>query len=157
MRARSLEQLDSEGLLERREADRERLGRWAERARRDLALSRDTLANLDPERAMTVAYEAGFRACAGLLGLAGYRLKSQPGHHRAALEGASHVIPSERVASLEVLDGARRFRNASLYEEAAPIAASDLDELHREVEALIVMFETKLAESPRPSPSTTGQ
>lgn len=148
MRARSLEQLESEGLLERREPDRERLRRWAERARRDLTLSRDTLAKLDPERAMTVAYEAGFRACSGLLALAGYRLKSQPGHHRAALEGASHLVPAERVASLDVLDAARRSRNASLYDEPAPMAANDLDELQREAEAIVATFDSRLMQSP---------
>ncbi|MES2208610.1 MAG: hypothetical protein V4515_00245 [Chloroflexota bacterium] len=57
----------------------------------------DVLARLDRDRAMAVAYEAGYRACAGLLVLAGYRVTSQPGHHRAAIEGAGALLgPSAR-------------------------------------------------------------
>lgn len=144
MRARTLDQLEAEGLLERRDPDVERIRRWADRARRDLALSRDTLAKLDPERAATVAYEAGFRACAGILGLAGYRIRSQPGHHRAALEAASHLVPPDRIASLDQLDDARRFRNASLYDEPAPMGDADLGELLEEVEQIIATLEAKL-------------
>lgn len=146
MRARSLEQLKADGLLERRDVAVDRVRRWSERAHRDLRLARDVLAKEDAERAATVAYEAGFRACAGILGLSGYRLRSQPGHHRAALEGATHFLPLDVVPSLDQLDNARRFRNASLYEEAAPMGEADLNELLSETERLLSALDARLSE-----------
>lgn len=144
MRARSFDQLEAEGLLERREVDTDRVRRWVQRARRDLKVSREVLATVDPERAMTVAYEAGFHACAGFLGLAGYRVRSQPGHHRAAIEGASHLLPEGDVPALDVLDDARRFRNASLYDEPGPLGDDDLAELTTEVERIVSALEARL-------------
>lgn len=144
MRARSLDRLEAEGLLERRKVEADRVRRWAERARRDLKLSHDVLAKVDPERAMTVAYEAGFHACAGLLGLAGYRIRSQPGHHRAAIEGASHLLPEGDIPALDLLDDARRFRNASLYDEPEPMGDEDLAELLTEVDRIVSALEAKV-------------
>lgn len=144
MRARTLEQLEAEGLLERRAVDMHLIRRWSERAQRDLRLARDVLADQDPERAATVAYEAGFRACAGILALAGYRIRSQPGHHRAALEGTTHLVPADEMAALDRLDDARRFRNASLYEDPAPMAEDDLGELIVEIERLLKTLGSRL-------------
>ncbi len=92
MRFRTLEELVALGLLESKPADPGRVGRWLERSRTDHALAADVLARLDRDRAMAVAYEAGYRACAGLLMLAGYRVTSQPSHHRAAIEGAGALL-----------------------------------------------------------------
>ena len=78
MRFRTVEELVALGLLESKPPDPTRVGRGLERSRTDHALEADVLARLDRDRAMAVAYEAGYRACAGLLVLAGYRVTSQP-------------------------------------------------------------------------------
>lgn len=49
-----------------------------------------------------------------------------------------------RARSLDQLDDARRFRNASLYEEPAPIGEEDLGELFGEVERILGVLEAKL-------------
>ncbi len=74
------------------------MSRWLARSRKDLDLAGNLLADVDRDRAMAVAYEAGYRACAGILDLAGYRVTSQPGHHRAAIDGATLILGAERRA-----------------------------------------------------------
>ena len=114
MRFRALEDLRAVGLLERKPPDPGRVARWLERSRADQALAAEVLAPVHRERAMAVAYEAGYRACAGLLVLAGFRVTSQPGHHRAAIEGAAALLGPSARPLLRRLDGARRFRNETL-------------------------------------------
>ena len=113
----TLDDLVTRGLLQRKPADRRRVTRWLARSRKDLDLAANLLAGVDPDRAMAVAYEAGYRACAGILDLAGYRITSQPGHHRAAIDAATIVLGSERRALLRRLDRARRFRDQALIPE----------------------------------------
>ena len=67
MAGEALDRLVGAGLLARKPADRARVVRWSARSRKDLALAATVLASLDLERAMAVAYEAGYRACAGIL------------------------------------------------------------------------------------------
>lgn len=73
MAARTLEQLVALGLLAPKRPDQPQVARWLARSRKDLHLAGDLLAGVDRERAMAVAYEAGYRACAGILDLAGSR------------------------------------------------------------------------------------
>lgn len=138
MRFRSLEELVALGLLEPKPPDPNRVRRWLGRSRSDLVLARDVVAPLDRDRAMAIAYEAGFRACAGLLVLAGYRVTSQPGHHRAAIEGAGALLGPPSRALLRRLDAARHFRNENLYGDAAPAPAGELRQLLADVETLLV-------------------
>lgn len=144
MRARPLDELVGARLLERRRVGRSHVRKLVARAERDLGLARDVLAPIDEERAMTLAYEAGFRACLGLLALAGYRVRSQPGHHRGALEGAAAVLGPERLPLLTRLDHARDFRNASLYEGARPLGTGELAQLLRDVSDLIGQVQRRL-------------
>ena len=137
MRFRTLEELVALGLLERKPPDPARVGRWLERSRSDLALARDVLAGLDRDRAMAVAYEAGYRACAGLLVLVGYRVTSQPGHHRAAIEGAGALVDPSARPLLRRLDAARRFRNETLYGDAPPAPEGELRQLLDDVGTLL--------------------
>jgi hypothetical protein len=137
MRFRMLEDLVALGLLEPKPPDPARVGRWLERSRSDLALSRDVLAQLDRDRAMAVAYEAGYRACAGMLALAGYRVTSQPGHHRAAIDGAGAVLGPSARPLLRRLDAARRFRNETLYGDAPPAPEGELRQLVEDVGSLL--------------------
>ncbi len=126
MRFRDLESLVVLGLLERKPPDPGRVRRWLERSRSDLALAGDVVGRVDRDRAMAIAYEAGFRACVGILLLAGYRLTSQPGHHRAAIEGAAAVLGRDVRPLLRRVDGARQFRNEILYGDAPPASESQL-------------------------------
>lgn len=99
MPGRSLNDLVAAGLLQAKPPDGRRVSRWLARSRKDLDLAANLLADVDRDRAMAVAYEAGYRACAGILDLAGYRVTSQPGHHRAAIDGATRFVRYARATS----------------------------------------------------------
>lgn len=144
MRFQGLDRLVAIGLLEPKPPDPDRVRRWLARSQRDRDLARDLLANVDPERAMGVAYEAGYRACAGFLVLAGYRVTSQPGHHRAAIEGAAAVLGPWSQALMRRLDAARRFRNESLYGDAPPVPERELDGLIADVTELLERLDEEL-------------
>jgi hypothetical protein len=111
--------------------------RWLDRSRSDLALAGDVVGRVDRDRAMAIAYEAGFRACVGVLLLAGYRLASQPGHHRAAIEGAAALLGQDVRPLLRRIDGARQFRNEILYGDAPPASESQLAQLIGDVGELL--------------------
>lgn len=149
MRFRTLEELVALGLLEPKPPDPGRVGRWLERSRSDLGLARDVLTGIHRDRAMAVAYEAGYRACAGLLLLAAYRVTSQPGHHRAAIEGAGALLGPTARPLLRRLDAARRFRNETLYGDTPPVPAGELRQLLADVGALL----DRLADALSPSGS----
>lgn len=126
MQFRDLDALVAFGLLERKPADPRRVRRWLERSRSHLALARDVVGGVDFDRAMAIAYEAGFRVCVGVLLLAGYRLARQPGHHRAAIEGAATVLGEDVRPLLRRVDSARQFRNEILYGDTPPASESQL-------------------------------
>lgn len=147
VRFRSLDELLANQLLERKPPDSERVRQWLARSRRDLDLARDVLAGRDRDRAMAVAYEAGYRACSGLIALAGFRVTSQPGHHRAAIEASAAVIGPTSKPLLRRIDGARRFRNEILYGDAPPAAKAEMDGLINDVSSLLDLLAGKLAEA----------
>jgi len=126
MQFRDLDALVALGLLERRPADPRRVRRWLERSKSDLTPARDVVGWVDRDRAMAIAYEAGFRACVGVPLLTGHRLTSQPGHHRAAIEGAAAVLGEDVRPLLRRVDAARQFRNEILYGDAPPASESQL-------------------------------
>lgn len=103
----------------------------------DLELARHAATTKDEERAMTLVYEAGLRACIAILGKAGYRLRSGEGHHRAALEAALAIVGSDIELAIARLDDARRQRNQSLYGTGRPVGAEELQRLTNDVEGLI--------------------
>ena len=134
---RSIHDLAVAGLLQAKPPDRRLVSRWLDRSHKDLELAANLLADVDRDRAMAVAYEAGYRACAGILDLAGYRVTSQPGHHRAAIDGATLVLGGERRALLRRLDRARRFRNEALYGDVATAGAAEFEQLLKDVAWLL--------------------
>lgn len=146
MQFRDLDALVALGLLERKPADPGRVRRWLKRSQADLALAGDVVGRVDRDRAMAIAYEAGFRACVGILLLAGYRLTSQPGHHRAALEGAAAVLGRDVRPLLRRVDGARQFRNEILYGDTPPASESQLAMLIGDVGGLLVRLARTLDE-----------
>lgn len=111
--ANDLAGLEQRGLIARKRSDPHAVTTWLERSRDDVALSRSIAAS-HPYRCLTIAYEAGLRACAGIL------------------------------ATLKRLDLARRYRNDDLYGEAAPPSAAQLDEATRDAEALVDELDRRL-------------
>ena len=144
MPAPTLAELVRAGLLQRKPPDTGRVAGWLDRSRKDLALARDVLAGVDRDRAMAVAYEAGYRCCAGLLDLAGYRVTSQPGHHRAAIDATTTLLGDAERARLRRLDRARRFRNDALYGDMATAGAAEFAQLLRDVDWLLQRLATEL-------------
>jgi len=140
----SLVELVAVGLLQPKPPDVQRVRGWLTRSRKDLDLAENVLAEIDRDRAMAVAYEAGYRACAGLLDLAGYRVTSQPGHQRAAIDGTAALLGEEQRARLRRLDRARRFRNEALYGDAATAGAGEFAQLLKDVAWLLDQLERAL-------------
>ena len=103
----------------------------------DLDLASHAAGSGDPERAMTLVYEAGLRACIAILAKAGYRLRSGEGHHRAALEAAVAVVGDQIEIGISRLDDARRRRNQSLYGIGRPAGAQELRRLTADVKVLM--------------------
>ncbi len=141
----TLDELVRLGLLQPKPPDPRRVTAWLARSRKDVALATDVLAAIDRERAMAVAYEAGYRACAGILDLAGYRVTSQPGHHRAAIDAATIVLGSDTRALLRRLDRARRFRNETLYGDVPTAGRQEFEQLLHDVGWLLDELEHRLA------------
>jgi hypothetical protein len=134
-----------EDLIERRVVGQSQLRRWIERSRMDLDLASHAATNGDPERAMTLVYEAGLRMCIVILAKAGYRLRSGEGHHRAALEAALALVGPDIEAAISRLDDARRQRNQSLYGTGRPVGVDELQRLTRDVEGLMARARSRLS------------
>ena len=133
----TLGELAAAALLQPKPPDVRRVRGWLARSQKDLDLAQKVLADIDRDRAMAVAYEAGFRACAGMLDLSGYRVTSQPGHHRAAIDGTLALLGQEQRARLRRLDRARRFRNEALYGDVAAAGAGEFRQLLEDVAWLL--------------------
>ena len=151
MQFRSIDDLLGAGLLERKPPDPLCVARWLDRSRADLDLAANVLAPIDPERAIGVAYEAGYRACAGVLILDGLRVTSQPGHHRATLEGVAAVLGASSRPLLRRLDSARRFRNDSLYGDVRPAGKDELRQALVDARAAVEELATRLGALPPPT------
>lgn len=138
------EDLVRQGLLQPKRRDPARVRRWLDRSRKDLEVVA-MLAGVDRQRAMGVAYEAGYRACAGILDLNGHRVTSQPGHHRAAIDAVTVTLGQENRALLRRLDRARRFRNETLYGDVPAAPAREFDQLVADVSWLLAELERRLS------------
>jgi len=68
---------------------------------------------------------------------AGHRLTSQPGHHRAAVEGAVAVPGQDVRPLLRRVDAARQFRTEILYGDTPPASDSQLAVLISDVGNLL--------------------
>lgn len=115
MRSRPLDALVAAGTIEMRRVSGTRIIRLLDAAEEDLRAAETLAGGEHRRRALTIAYECGLKACIALLAGAGYRLRSVPGHHRAALEGALTLLGSEFDATMSRLDSARQLRNEDLY------------------------------------------
>lgn len=146
--ATELVELERQGLVARKRSDRHAVATWVARSREDIALSR-SIAATHPYRATTIAYEAGLRACAGILDLAGWRVRSQQGHHGVMIDAARRVLGAEYTAILQRLDVARRYRNDDLYGEAAPPSAAQREDALADAETIVNELERRLASARR--------
>jgi hypothetical protein len=127
-----------------------RVAGWLTRSRKDLTLAGEVLAGIDRDRAMAVAYEAGYRCCAGLLDVAGYRVTSQPGHHRAAIDATTALLGDTERTRLRRLDRARRFRNDALSGDVATAGAGEFAQFLRDVAWLIERLANELERATPP-------
>lgn len=141
--AGELTDLERQGLVAGKRSDPRVVAMWIQRSREDIALSRSIAAD-HPARSVTIAYEAGLRACAGILDLAGFRVRSQQGHHGVTIDAARRVLGQEFAPVLKRLDLARRYRNEDLYGEAPPPSAAQRDESINDAEALVAELERRL-------------
>ena len=142
----SLTDLVRLGLLQPKPVDATRVRAWHLRSTKDLRVVA-VLREVDDQRAMAVAYEAGYRACVSMVDLFGYRVTSQPGHHRAAIDAATIILGDDRRPLLRRLDRARRFRNETLYGDAPPVATRDLEQLVTDVTWLLDELARQLREA----------
>jgi hypothetical protein len=146
MRSRPLAELERLELIERKPFDRRRAAQWLEQSRVDVELAVSLLKDdRYRHRSMSIAYEAGFRICAGIVGSVGFRIRSMPGHHRATIEAANTALGDELGPALDRLDRARRFRNDALYGEIPTPGRADIEAVIDAVEQLAEALERKLA------------
>ena len=115
-RPRSVDDLVTQGRLERVPADAARAAMHLAAARSNLAAARQLH---DPAIRYKLAYDAGFEAVLAHLAARGVRLRSKPGHHEAAaLYAALALTAAAAVAAADDLDTLRRGRNAIFYQAA---------------------------------------
>ncbi len=75
----------------------------------------------------------------------GLRVTSQPGHHRAALEGAAAVRGPASRPLVRRIDDARRFRNDSLYGDVQPAAEDELRQVLKDARLVLQELAGRLA------------
>jgi uncharacterized protein YyaL (SSP411 family) len=99
-----------------------------------------SIASTDPDSTLLVAWGGiAFQALAAALALAGYRVTSQPGHHRAAVKAARLLLGEDVLLSR--IDRLRRTRGRGMYEgepadkEDVAGALDDCEELIKVVRA----------------------
>ena len=146
-----LKDLTERGLVARKRSDPNAVANWRDRSRSDIDLSR-SVSDAFPARSLTIAYEAALRACAGVLDLAGYRVRTQQGHHWAIIAAAGAVLGAPYLTVLKRVDDARKYRNDDLYGDAAPPSTGQRDQAIADAETLVAELESRLS-APRPAPS----
>jgi hypothetical protein len=145
MSAEAVEQLVSEGVLERVTADRSAARRDLEAAAAHLVSVRSRAAH-DPVGAFALAYEAMRKAVVAHMRAAGLRVKSRGGAHYetgryavAALEGLG---VDEHVRTFQDV---RRLRNRSAY-EAVPVDEQDALDAVAHAQAVVGAVSKELGE-----------
>ena len=115
-------------------------------AARTLATCRSVV-DEDPRGSLLLAWDGvAFPLPAAALGLAGYRVTSRQGHHRAAVEGARLLLG--RDALLSRISGLRRSRDRTMYEQDAP-DPSEVIEILEDLEQLLVIVEAAIGRARR--------
>lgn len=73
---------------------------------------------IDEEAAHEIAYEAMLKATIALMLSHGQRLRSEPGHHEAAIQFAESKLDKSHSLLIRTFDSMRRKRNQTLYDVA---------------------------------------
>lgn len=110
----SLDDLRDRGLIEKVPADPAMAREWLEDSQRHLQAA-NQIAELDPSGAYVLAYDAARKSVGAALLMAGYRVLSRPGAHRALAEYANRLATKTGEQSLTRFDRLRRNRNQSEY------------------------------------------
>jgi hypothetical protein len=85
--------------LERIEANLDKADTMLVAASRSLTTARSIVSS-DPDSALILAWDAiAFQALAATLAIAGYRVTSQAGHHRTAVEASRLLLPDDALLS----------------------------------------------------------
>jgi hypothetical protein len=94
-----------------------------------------SIAAKDPDSAMTVAWDrVAFQALAAMLAIAGYRVTSQQGHHRVAVDAGRLLLPDEKLLSR--IGTLRRTRDRGMY-ESEPATKAEVDQAIRDCQELV--------------------
>jgi hypothetical protein len=87
-------------------------------ARRSLTTCR-SIAGVDPKSALLLAWDGiAFPTLTAALALAGYRVTSRMGHHRAAVDASRLLLGDDALMSR--IGGLRRMRDRGMYEMEPP-------------------------------------
>jgi hypothetical protein len=84
------------------------------------------------DRRFATAYSAVLALATIVLAASGYRAVAQRGHHAVALQSLSELMGDEVAELVVYFDSCRMLRNASDYDRAGSVSASDVDELTQE-------------------------
>lgn len=97
-----------------------------------VAMSDATVADQSADGRYVDAYTAGFLLAKIVVRASGYRIRGGE-NHRDTLGAVPWLMGSTVQASVDVLDAARKQRNADLYDGAGTVDDSDVDDLVRRV------------------------
>jgi len=115
--ARELRAFVERSELEKVEASVDKAQAMLKDAERSLKAAR-SIVSVDPKSALLLAWDGiAFQALAAALLLAGYRVTTQPGHHRVAVEAGRTLLGQE--ALLSRIGALRRLRARGMYESEA--------------------------------------
>ena len=118
-----LDDLESQGLIERVEPNLGNVKKALERAQRDLRTARATL-DIDEEWAYTIAYHAMLRAGRALMVFLEYRPKGRD-QHRTAGEFCSRVLGEEYRTLINKFHRMRQKRHKFVYEIESRISRTE--------------------------------
>ena len=131
-------------MVERKPIDASLVERWAARSREDIEAASRLIKDGFLRRGVSILYESGFRVCLGHVALAGFRIRSAPGHHRAAIEAARGICGVEFDLILGRLDRFRRFRNDDLYGTSPVPGETDARQALKDALELVSSIESAL-------------
>jgi len=118
-----LNDLESQGQIERIEPDLKKVKKALERAKKDLRTSRATL-NTDEEWAYTIAYHAMLRAGRALMLYLEYRPKGKD-QHKTVVEFCSRILGEEYRTLINKFHRMRRKRHQFVYEMDSRISRTE--------------------------------
>ena len=142
-RLADLAELIADGLLRLQPPDKAALEQSLEAAARDVEAARANVEDF-PSWAEAMFYEAGLRSARAIVGAAGYRVAAERGHV-TAIDAADALTTGAHHVIFIRLHRMRRTRHEFMYETRPEPSRQDLDRAERDVEALIGLATTAVA------------